>query len=103
MEFGIQFFPDIGPEVQSAEEYWREALNLVDYFDELGYSHVRTVEHYFHPYGGYTPNPVVFLTAASQRTKKARLVTGAILPVFNHPLKSAGEIGSDGSRMRRLT
>lgn len=93
MEFGIQFFPDIGPEVQSAEDYWREALNLVDYFDELNYTHVRTVEHYFHPYGGYTPNPVVFLTAASQRTKKARLVTGAILPVFNHPLKSAGEIG----------
>src|SRR5207245_3993392 len=28
-----------------------------------------------------------------QRTRRARLVTGAILPVFNHPLKLAGEIG----------
>ncbi len=93
MEFGIQFFPDIGPDVQSAEDYWDEALRLVDHFDDLGYSHVRTVEHYFHRYGGYTPNPHLFLTAASQRSKKARLVTGAVLPVFNHPLKIAGEIG----------
>lgn len=93
MEFGIQFFPDIGPDVQSAEDYWNEALSLVDHFDDLGYSHVRTVEHYFHRYGGYTPNPHLFLTAASQRSKKARLVTGAVLPVFNHPLKIAGEIG----------
>ena len=31
--------------------------------------------------------------AAAQRTRRARLVTGAVLPVFNHPLKLAGEIG----------
>ena len=93
MEFGVQFFPDIGPDVQSGEDYWSDALRLVDLCDELGYTHVRTVEHYFQPYGGYSPNPIVFLTAASQRTKKARLVTGAVLPVFNNPLKLAGEIG----------
>ena len=58
-----------------------------------GYTHIRTVEHYFHPYGGYSPNPIVFLTAASQRTRTARMVTGAVLPVFNNPLKLAGEIG----------
>jgi alkanesulfonate monooxygenase SsuD/methylene tetrahydromethanopterin reductase-like flavin-dependent oxidoreductase (luciferase family) len=54
---------------------------------------VRTVEHYFHPYGGYSPNPIVFLAAAAMKSRKARLVTGAVLPVFNHPLKIAGEIG----------
>ena len=93
MEIGIQFFPDIGPKVKSAQAYWDDALRLCEHFDALGYSHVRTVEHYFEPYGGYTPNPHIFLVAASQRTKKARLVTGAVLPVFNHPLKIAGEIG----------
>jgi alkanesulfonate monooxygenase SsuD/methylene tetrahydromethanopterin reductase-like flavin-dependent oxidoreductase (luciferase family) len=30
---------------------------------------VRTVEHYFLPYGGYSPNPVVFLAAAAQHTQ----------------------------------
>jgi alkanesulfonate monooxygenase SsuD/methylene tetrahydromethanopterin reductase-like flavin-dependent oxidoreductase (luciferase family) len=93
MEIGIQFFPDIGPETTPADVYWDECLRLVDQVDELGYTHVRTVEHYFESYGGYSPNPHVFLCAASQRTRKARLVTGAVLPVFNHPLKIAGEIG----------
>ena len=92
MEFGISFFPNVGPEEKSGQDYWGEALSLVDLCDPLGYTHVRTVEHYFHPYGGYSPNPIVFLTAASQRTKNARLVTGAVLPAFNNPLKLAGEI-----------
>ena len=92
MQVGIQFFPDPGPEVKSARDYWQEALTLVGLCDRYGYSHVRTVEHYFHPYGGYSPNPVVFLAAAAQVTKRARLVTGAVLPAFNNPLKIAGEL-----------
>ncbi len=93
MEFGLQFFPDVKPEQKSAQQYFDEALHLVSLCDELGYSSVRTVEHYFHYYGGYSPNPIVFLAAASQRTRKARLITGAVLPAFNNPLKLAGEIG----------
>jgi len=93
MEFGIQFFPDVGPAEKSGRDYWQDALELVSLCDELGYGHVRTVEHYFHPYGGYSPNPIVFLAAAAMRSKTARLVTGAVLPVFNNPLKLAGEIG----------
>ena len=92
MQVGIQFFPDIGPDVRSARDYWQDALSLVALCDRYDYSHVRTVEHYFHPYGGYSPNPVVFLAAAAQVTKQARLVTGAVLPAFNNPLKLAGEL-----------
>ncbi|HVC59054.1 MAG TPA: LLM class flavin-dependent oxidoreductase [Acetobacteraceae bacterium] len=92
MRVGIQFFPDIGPARKSARDYWQEALQLVALCDRYGYSHVRTVEHYFHPYGGYSPNPVVFLAAAAQLTKHARLVTGAVLPAFNNPLKLAAEL-----------
>lgn len=93
MQFGLQFFPDVGPDDKAADVYFRECLDLVSLADPLGYSHIRIVEHYFHPYGGYSPNPIVFLAAAAQRTKTARLVTGAVLPAFNHPLKLAGEIG----------
>ncbi len=92
MEFGIQFFPDVGPQEKSAKDYFEESLRLCALCDDYGYTHVRTVEHYFHRYGGYSPNPAVFLSAASQRTAKARLVTGAVLPVFNNPLKLAGEL-----------
>src|SRR5579872_2922769 len=92
MQVGIQLFPDVGPNTRSARDYWQQALSLVALCDRYGYSHVRTVEHYFHPYGGYSPNPVVFLAAAAQVTKRARLVTGAVLPAFNNPLKLAGEL-----------
>ena len=92
MKFGLQFFPSVSPAEKSAEAYWQDALRLVDRCDELGFEHVRTVEHYFEPYGGYSPNPLIFLAAAAQRTRKARLVTGAVLPAFNNPLKLAGEL-----------
>ena len=54
---------------------------------------MRTVEHYFLSYGGYSPDPLIFLSAAAAMTRSLRLVTGAVLPVFNHPLKLAGQIG----------
>ncbi|HEX5453787.1 MAG TPA: LLM class flavin-dependent oxidoreductase [Stellaceae bacterium] len=92
MQFGVQFFPDVRPEEKSAEAYFAEALDLAEEADRLGFSHIRIVEHYFHHYGGYSPNPIVFLAATAQRTRRARLVTGAVLPAFNHPLKLAGEI-----------
>ena len=59
------FFPDVSPEVKSGQQYFREAINLVELGERYGYTHVRTVEHYFQPYGGYSPNPVVFLAAAA--------------------------------------
>lgn len=93
MEFGLQFFPDLSPAEKSGQQYWNECPGLVDLCDELGFTQVRTVEHYFEPYGGCSPSPHIFLTTASQRTSKARLLTGALLPVLNHPLKISGEIG----------
>ncbi len=93
MEFGVQFFPEVGPQEKAPSDYFRECLTIAEAAESLGFTHVRTVEHHFNPYGGYSPNPLLFLAAASQRTKKARLITGAIIAAFNHPLKVAGEIG----------
>src|SRR4051794_22710953 len=93
MEFGVQFFPAVGPDQKGADHYWREALELTQLAEQLGFTNVRTVEHYFLSYGGYSPDPLIFLSAAAAVTRSLRLVTGAVLPVFNHPLKLAGEIG----------
>jgi natural product biosynthesis luciferase-like monooxygenase protein len=93
MEFGVQFFPSVGPARKSPAQYWDEALALTLLADQLGFGHVRTVEHYFHSYGGYSPDPLIFLAAAAARTRNIRLITGAVLPVFNNPLKLAGQIG----------
>ena len=103
MQFGVQFFPDVKPEEKSAADYFRDSLAIAEAADRIGYTHVRIVEHYFHYYGGYSPNPIVFLAAAAMRTTNARLVTGAVLPIFNNPLKLAGEIamldGISGGRL----
>ena len=103
MQFGLNFFPCLTPAVKPAAQYFSEAMHLIGLADELGYVHIRQVEHYFGPYGGYSPNPIVFLAAAAQRTRKARLVTGAVLPAFNNPLKLAGELAMlDGLSDGRL-
>src|SRR5215813_13682855 len=92
MEVGINFFPDVRPEEKHADAYFDECLRLVSQADELGFHHVRIVEHYFERYGGYSPNPITFLSAASQRSRRIKLITGAVLPAFNHPLKLAGRL-----------
>lgn len=92
MQFGISFFPDSHPQDKSGEQYYREALDLTEAADKLGYHHTRIVEHYEHAYGGYSSNPSIFLAAASQRTKNMRLVTGCVLPAFTHPVKLAHEL-----------
>ncbi|MBB5135452.1 alkanesulfonate monooxygenase SsuD/methylene tetrahydromethanopterin reductase-like flavin-dependent oxidoreductase (luciferase family) [Thermocatellispora tengchongensis] len=60
--------------------------------DALGFEHVQIVEHHFTPYGGYSPDPVTFLAAVAARTREIRVVTGAVVPAFVHPLKLAGKL-----------
>ena len=92
MKFGVQFFPNFQPKDKSAAEYFAQSLAIAEEAETLGYSHARSVEHYFERYGGYSPNPIAFLSAVAARTKTMRLVTGAVVPAFNNPLKLAGEI-----------
>lgn len=92
MKFELNMFPDAGPEQKSGEQYFRECLDLVELADKSGWDATKIVEHYFHPYGGYSPDPITFLSAASQRSKRLTIRTGCVLPVFTHPLKLAGQI-----------
>jgi natural product biosynthesis luciferase-like monooxygenase protein len=92
MRFGLNFFPTVGPNEKSGQQFYDEALELCERADQLGLNSIKIVEHYFRPYGGYSPDPVTFLAAVSQRTKRIRLTTGAVLPAFNHPIKLAGKL-----------
>ncbi len=92
MKFGINFFPTVAPDEKTGAAFYDECLQLCEQAEELGYSHVKTVEHYFSPWGGYSPDPVTFLAAAAQRTRRVRLDTGAVIPAFNHPIKLAGKL-----------
>jgi alkanesulfonate monooxygenase SsuD/methylene tetrahydromethanopterin reductase-like flavin-dependent oxidoreductase (luciferase family) len=92
MRFGVNFFPTAGPADKDGVQHFREALRLATLAEELGFDHVKTVEHYFFRYGGYSPDPVTFLAAVAALTSRVRLVTGAVIPAFTHPLKLAGKL-----------
>jgi alkanesulfonate monooxygenase SsuD/methylene tetrahydromethanopterin reductase-like flavin-dependent oxidoreductase (luciferase family) len=92
VKFGINIFPTVGPRQKAADQHFDESLRLAALADRLGLHHVKTVEHYFSEYGGYSPDPVTFLAAAAARTERIRLITGAVLPAFTHPVKLAGKL-----------
>lgn len=92
MEFGVNFFPAVDPARKSASTYYDESLQLVELAETLGFEHVQTGESYGSPYGGYSPDPVVFLTAAAAQTRRIRLVTGAVISSFAHPVQIAARL-----------
>ena len=67
----------------------QEALEQVELADQLGFDYVFEVEHHFLEEYSHSSAPEVFLSAASQRTKKMRLGHGITLmpPRYNHPAR----------------
>src|SRR5262249_8622908 len=96
-------FPAVDHTDKDAADYYAESLAIAEEAERLGFTHARTVEHYFTRYGGYTPKPNVFLPPLSPRPRTVRRGPRARLPPFNHPLKLAGEIamldGISGGRL----
>ncbi|MEU9059087.1 LLM class flavin-dependent oxidoreductase [Streptomyces sp. NPDC048430] len=92
MKVGLNFLPTVGPAEMSAERFYDEIIELCELADELSFAHVKLVEHHFHEWGGYSPDPVALLSAIARRTRRVRLVTGAVTPAFNHPVRLAASL-----------
>jgi alkanesulfonate monooxygenase SsuD/methylene tetrahydromethanopterin reductase-like flavin-dependent oxidoreductase (luciferase family) len=92
VRYGLNFFPSFRLSDLSTAEYYDQVLRLAERGDQLGYTSAKCVEHYFNEYGGHTPSPIVLLSAIAARTRRLRLITGAVVPSFNHPIKLAGEL-----------
>jgi len=92
VRFGINFFPSFRPEDSTTADYYDQCLRIAAKADELGYNSIKTVEHSFYDYGGHSPNPCVFLSAVAARTRRIRLITGAVIPAFHHPAHLGGDL-----------
>ena len=68
MRFGPTFFPAFDPAARSTRDYYAEALALSEQADRAGLEHVQIVEHHGSGYGGYSPDPALFLAAVASRT-----------------------------------
>jgi alkanesulfonate monooxygenase SsuD/methylene tetrahydromethanopterin reductase-like flavin-dependent oxidoreductase (luciferase family) len=92
MQHGISLLPDCRPAKRSAADYYRDVLAISRFSDEAGLGYVKMTEHYLGDYGGYCPSPLTFLSAVAAQTKQIRLMTGALLPAFHHPIKLAAHV-----------
>jgi len=71
---------------------YQNALNQVELADKLGYDYAWEVEHHFLDEYSHSPQPEVFLAAASQRTKRIRIGHGIIQLTTNHPARVAEKV-----------
>src|SRR5256714_7961485 len=92
MRFGLNFFPSFRPQDRTTADYSQQCVRIAERADVLGYSSIKTVEHSFYDYGGHSPNPCVFLSAVAARTRRIRLITGAVIPAFHHPAHLGGHL-----------
>ena len=94
MKFGI-FYELQLPRPWGADDerqLYQNALTQVELADRLGYNYAWEVEHHFLEEYSHSPQPEVFLAAASQRTKNIRLGHGIIQLSTNHPARVAEKV-----------
>ena len=71
---------------------YQNALAQIEVADRCGYDYAWEVEHHFLEEYSHSPQPEVFLAAASQRTKNIRLGHGIIQLTTNHPARAAEKV-----------
>src|SRR3981081_3489774 len=94
MKFGI-FYELQCPrpwEADTEHKLYQNALSQVELADRLGYHYAWEVEHHFLEEYSHSPQPEVFLAAASQRTSRIRLGHGIIQLTTNHPARVAEKV-----------
>src|SRR3954466_504005 len=98
MRFGLFYEHQLprAPGERDEGRLLKNALEQIEYADQLGIDYVWEVEHHFLEEYSHSSAPEVFLAAASQRTKNIRLGHGIVQtpPLFNHPARIAERIAT---------
>lgn len=84
--YSFQAPPEFGV---TPQQVYAEALDQIQYADELGIHQVWLTEHHFMD-DGYCPSPMIAAAAIAGRTRRIRIGQGVVLlPFYGHPLKLA--------------
>lgn len=73
---------------RSFEDYYAQVLEQVRWAEAQGIDAVWVPEHHFVE-DGYTPSPLLVLTAIAAQTTRMWLGTGVMIPAFNNPIRLA--------------
>ncbi|HWP56823.1 MAG TPA: LLM class flavin-dependent oxidoreductase [Candidatus Acidoferrales bacterium] len=90
MKFSYYLLNTYVPELDgAAPELYSRWLEQFQAADEFGLDAIWITEHHFRFFGGMVPNPQLLLTAAAQRTRRARLGSSVSLVPMHHPIRIA--------------
>ncbi len=91
MKFGIFILPS-WPEAESAHQgrIYQEAVEQIQYAEELGFDAVWLAEHHFTRFG-IISSAIPFATYVAARTKTIRIGTGVSVLTFHNPIFMAEE------------
>ena len=87
MKFGLFYqiqVPKPWDEDSESKRIW-EALDQIEYAEEMGYASVWFSEHHFRPVWSHYSAPDLTFAAVSQRTSRIRLGVGVVLAPIHHP------------------
>src|SRR2546421_9786 len=99
MKFGLFILPS-WPETEASHQgrIFHEAVEQIQYAEELGFDAVWLAEHHFTRFG-IVPSALPFATYVAARTSKIRLGTGVSVLTFHHPVFMAEETAMRGLRL----
>ena len=91
MKFGIFILPS-WPDAETSHQgrIFQEAVEQIQYAEELGFDAVWLAEHHFTRFG-IVPSAVPFATYVAARTKTIRIGTGVSVLTFHNPIFMAEE------------
>jgi alkanesulfonate monooxygenase SsuD/methylene tetrahydromethanopterin reductase-like flavin-dependent oxidoreductase (luciferase family) len=91
MKFGLFILPS-WPEAEASHQsrILHEAVEQIQYAEELGFDAVWLAEHHFTRFG-VVPSALPFATYVAARTRKIRIGTGVSVLTFHHPVFMAEE------------
>ncbi len=90
MKFGM-FLLMQNPEMRSSADMYKNAIEQVEFADQLGLDYVVLAEHHFSSYG-FLPNPLIFIPKLADRAPHVRFSTAVVVLPLHNPMQLAEEI-----------